>query len=116
MSEGLSALHGRVSYPRLRTKRILLDNSGGTQPLTAPLFSQPVRSLSASIVYPMLVQLNGTVVDQSGGPPITVGDAGEQGLTLPPGSALETTACDLSTIHVTVPPGAKVYLEVAWEE
>ncbi|MEM2187489.1 MAG: hypothetical protein QXT37_10970, partial [Thermofilaceae archaeon] len=107
----------RVDYPRLRTKRILLDNSGGTQPLTAPLFSQPVMSLSASIVYPMLVQLNNdTIIDQSGGPLITVGDASEQGLTLAPGSVLETTACDLSTIHVTVPPGAKVYLEVAWEE
>ena len=44
------------------------------------------------------------------------GNVQERFYTLSPGDSLQTGISDLSTVYVTVPAGAKVYLEVAWEE
>ena len=108
---------GELLRPRLRTARILVDNSAGAEPLTAPLFQAATPSVHAAIRYPLTVLLpDGTRVDQSAGPPVLVGSAQERYVTLSPGEAIETSAADLSGIHVTVPAGAKLYFEVAWEE
>ncbi|MEM2233928.1 MAG: hypothetical protein QXP81_10370 [Nitrososphaerota archaeon] len=108
---------GEYAYPRLRTARVLVDNSGGASPITEPLFTAKTRSLRATIRFPRTVLLeDGALIDQSSSPPILIGNVQERFYTLSPGDSLQTGISDLSMVYVTVPAGAKVYLEVAWEE
>ncbi|MEM1821063.1 MAG: hypothetical protein QXU64_05675 [Thermofilaceae archaeon] len=118
MQRGLSwSAYGHYAYPRLRTARVLLDNLGGTIPLTRQLLAEPTTSVRAVVRYPRKVMLeDGTVVDQSTLPPVLVGNVSERFCTLAPGDELETCASDLSTVYATVPPGVVVYLELVWEE
>ena len=100
-----TSINSKLSQPTtLKSENVVIDNSGGSEPITQQLFTTSTPSRYATIYR-----------DPSDTGLVYIGDSEKQVFPLEPGGKIETTVSDLSNIFVKVPAGVKCTLHILWE-